>query len=188
ARTDAVIVAATDTSPARRDEARTRLPEARWHDSVGSLLAERELDFVDICTPPSSHAALIEAALDRGLHVLCEKPLVGSPAELTRWSAGARAAGLVPHPVHNWHHAPIVAATDALIRDGRIGPVREVTWRTFRTRPAAAAGGDAWRADPAVAGGGVLPDHRWHVSHVIPPRGGAAPPPASPPPQTPRPH
>jgi predicted dehydrogenase len=175
ARTDAVIVAATDTSPARRDEARSRLPEARWHDSVESLFSERDLDFVDICTPPSSHAALIEAALDRGLHVLCEKPLVGSPAALTRLAARARAGGLVLHTVHNWHHAPIVAATDALIRDGRIGPVRGVTWRTFRTRPAAAAGGDAWRADPAVAGGGVLTDHGWHVSYVIPRWVGAAP-------------
>ena len=47
------------------------------------------------------------------------------------------------------------ARTDALIRAGRIGAVREVVWRTLRTQPAAAAGGDSWRVDPAIAGGGV---------------------------------
>jgi predicted dehydrogenase len=168
ARRDCEIVAATDASPARQAECRTRLPAARWHDSVESLLAGETLDFVDICTPPSSHAPLIEAALARGLHVLCEKPLVGAPDELARLAGLARSAGAVLHTVHNWHHAPLVRATDAVIRAGRIGRVCEVSWQTLRTQPAAAAAGDAWRMDPAIAGGGVLTDHGWHVSYVIP--------------------
>lgn len=174
-RDDAVIVAATDLHPARRAECRERLPQARWHESVDSLLAADDLDFVDVCSPPSSHAALIEAALARGLHVLCEKPLVASLAELDRLAGLARSAGAVLHTVHNWHQAPLVRATDALIREGRIGAVREVVWRTLRTQPAAAAGGDSWRVDPAVAGGGVLTDHGWHVSYVIPRWVGAPP-------------
>ena len=39
ARRDSEIVAATDASPARQAECRARLPAARWHDSVESLLA-----------------------------------------------------------------------------------------------------------------------------------------------------
>jgi predicted dehydrogenase len=167
-RPDVAIVAATDLDPARRAECRVRLPEARWHDSVEALLAAHDLDFVDVCTPPSSHGPVIEAALARGLHVLCEKPLVGSLAELERLAGLARGARSVLHTVHNWHQAPLVRATDALIREGRIGAVREVVWRTLRTQPAAAAGGDSWRVDPAVAGGGVLTDHGWHVSYVVP--------------------
>src|SRR5258705_34507 len=113
ARGDCEIVAATDVSPARQAECRARLPAARWHDSVESLLAGEALDFVDICTPPSSHAALIEAALARGVHVLCEKPLVGAPEELARLAGLARSADAVLHTVHNWHHAPLVRATAA---------------------------------------------------------------------------
>jgi predicted dehydrogenase len=174
ARRDCEIVAATDASPAREADCRTRLPAARWHDSVESLLAREALDFVDICTPPSSLATLIEAALARGLHVLCEKPLVGAPDELARLAGLARSAGVVLHTVHNWHHAPLVRATDAVIRAGHIGEVREVSWQTLRTQPAAAAG-LAWRVDPAIAGGGVLTDHGWHVSYVIPRWVGEAP-------------
>jgi predicted dehydrogenase len=174
-RGDCEIVATTDASPARRAVCAEVLPAARWHESVESLLAHEALDFVDICTPPSSHALLIEAALARGLHVLCEKPLVSAPEALARLRTRARAAGRVLHTVHNWHHAPLVCATDAVIRAGRIGRVREVTWRTLRTRPAAAAGGDPWRVDPAIAGGGVLTDHGWHVSYVVPRWVGEAP-------------
>ena len=175
ARRDCEIVAATDASPAREADCRARLPAARWHGSVESLLAAETLDFVDICTPPSSHATLIEAALARGLHVLCEKPLVGDPDELARLAGLARSAGAVLHTVHNWHHAPLVRATDAVIRAGQIGQVREVSWQTLRTQPAAAAAGLAWRVDPAIAGGGVLTDHGWHVSYVIPRWVGEAP-------------
>ncbi|HZP36584.1 MAG TPA: Gfo/Idh/MocA family oxidoreductase [Methylomirabilota bacterium] len=174
ARTDCEIVAVTDASPARRAVGREVLPAARWHDSVESLLAHEALDFVDICTPPSSHALLIEAALSRRLHVLCEKPLVATPEALARLVTRARGVRRVLHTVHNWHHAPLVRATDAVIRSGRIGTVREVTWHTLRTQPAAAAG-EAWRVDPTIAGGGVLTDHGWHVSYVMPRWVGEAP-------------
>jgi predicted dehydrogenase len=169
ARPDVEIVAATDVRGAQRAECAARLPRARWHDSVEALLGEERLDFVDICTPPSSHAPLIEAALGRGLHVLSEKPLVRSLDELGRVAARARAAGRVLHTVHNWHHAPIVRVADELVRAGEVGALTRVAWHTLRTQPAAAGDGrgDNWRLDPLVAGGGVLSDHGWHVCYVL---------------------
>ncbi|MGH7276449.1 MAG: Gfo/Idh/MocA family protein [Candidatus Rokuibacteriota bacterium] len=168
-RRDVAIVAATDTRPAQRAVLAAHLPGCRWHDSPAALLAEPGLDFVDICTPPSSHAPLIRAALERGLHVLCEKPLVGSPDELEPLARLAAAGGRVLHTVHNWHHAPIVRRTRELVRAGRIGRVTRVVWETLRTRPAATSGdgNGNWRLDPAVAGGGVLTDHGWHVFYII---------------------
>lgn len=175
-RRDVAIVAASDAHAAQRAECLARLPGARWHDSAEALLAAESVDFVDICTPPSSHAALIRRALEGGVHVLCEKPLVGSLAEVRALARLAEEAGAVLHTVHNWHYAPIIRATAALIREGRIGQVREVVWQTLRAQPAAtAARGDNWRLDPAVAGGGVLTDHGWHVAYVVQRWVGAAP-------------
>ena len=169
-RTDVCIVAAADARPAQRTECEALLPGARWYDSPDDLLAGESLDFVDICTPPSSHAAIIERALDRGLHVLCEKPLVTSPGDLRRVAAAAASAGRVLHTVHNWHHAPIIMMTGDLLRRGEIGRVRRIVWETLRMKPAAAGDGrdGNWRVDPAVAGGGVLTDHGWHVFYVLP--------------------
>ncbi len=87
ARDGVEIVAVTDVQRERQADALARMPGARWFDSAEALLEHPGLDFVDICTPPSSHAPLIERALTRGLHVLCEKPLVRSPPSST-WSAG----------------------------------------------------------------------------------------------------
>jgi predicted dehydrogenase len=72
--------------------------------------------------------------------------------------------------VHNWRHAPILAAAQALIEEGAIGDVRFCRWETLRREPAAAGGDTArsnWRVDPAVAGGGILVDHGWHALYVV---------------------
>lgn len=168
-RGDVELVAATDVRAEQRAECATHLPGARWYRSAEALLAEERLDFIDICTPPSSHAHLIHAGLERGLHVLCEKPLVRTLGELASVAARARASQRVLHAVHNWHHAPIVELASRLIADGEIGDVQRVIWHTLRSRPAVAGNGNGqnWRLDPEIAGGGVLSDHGWHVAYLI---------------------
>lgn len=42
-----------------------------------ALLADKEIDVIDICTPPAAHAAMIVAAMNAGKHVICEKPFAG---------------------------------------------------------------------------------------------------------------
>ena len=41
------------------------------------MIEEERPDIVDICSPPSLHASMIEAAMKAGCHVICEKPLTG---------------------------------------------------------------------------------------------------------------
>ncbi len=117
----------------------TACPERRWYDTVDDLLSGETLDFVDICAPPGSHAALIGRALDAGLHVLCEKPLVTRVGGCETVASAAARAGRVLHTVHNWLKAPICLKISELIDDGAIGAVRSVRWRTLRTQPATAS-------------------------------------------------
>jgi predicted dehydrogenase len=168
-RQDVEIVAVTDVARARRPAAEAQLPTARWHDSAEELLARERLDFIDICTPPSSHARLIAAALERRLHVLCEKPLVRSRGELAPLTRLAAETGRVLHTVHNWHHAPIIRQTAELLGQGAIGRLERVVWQTLRTGPAPVRDGHEgnWRLDPELAGGGILTDHGWHVFYLV---------------------
>ena len=95
AREDVRIVAATDAAASRREAFLAACPDGRWYETVDDLLAGEKLDFVDICAPPGSHAALIERALDAGLHVLSEKPLVTRVEDAKRVAAAAvRALGV----------------------------------------------------------------------------------------------
>jgi predicted dehydrogenase len=167
---NARIVAATDAAAARRDAFLAACPDGRWHETVDDLLMGEKCDFVDICAPPGSHAALIERALEAGLHVLSEKPLVTRVEDAKRIAAAAARAGRVVHTVHNWLEAPICRKISDLVDEGAIGAVRSVRWRTLRTQPAIAVSADGitnWRVDPAMAGGGILFDHGWHALYCV---------------------
>src|SRR5437867_3316349 len=133
-RHDVEIVAGTDARPAQRAALATHMPGARWYDSSDALLADAGLDFVDIATPPSSHAPLIRGALERGLHVLCEKPLVHSLDELGALRALAEEHGRVLPTVHHCHHAPIVRRTPTRVRHGATGQVTRAGWLPLRPR------------------------------------------------------
>src|SRR4051812_672181 len=82
-REDVEIVAVADIAEGRRQYVSETLPRARIYSDYRALLdAEAgKLDFVDVSTPPCDHAAIAHAALDRGLHVLCEKPLTTTLAD-----------------------------------------------------------------------------------------------------------
>jgi predicted dehydrogenase len=169
ARAGVTLVAAADPRPDARAGFETLLPALRWHESAETLLASEALDFVDVCSPPSFHGAAIALALERGVHVLCEKPLVLEMEELSKLAALATRRGRVLAAVHNWRHAPVLAAATQLVRSGAIGHVLACRWEVLRDRPSVAGGvGLAnWRLDPALSGGGILVDHGWHAVYVL---------------------
>jgi predicted dehydrogenase len=168
ARPDVTIVAAADGRPERRDAFLEAFPGARWYSTAEDLLTQEPLDFVDVCTPPGTHALIVRQALTRSLHVLCEKPLVVSPIELRGLPALAAEKQRALVTVHNWRHAPALAKVGELLAGGRLGELRRVRWETLRERPAAAAGdAENWRLDPVQSGGGILIDHGWHAFYVV---------------------
>ena len=170
ARDDVAITAAADPRTEGRGPLLARLPDLRWYDTAEELLAREEIDFADICAPPAMHAKLVGEALRKGLHVLCEKPLVLAPEELPPLREISRRKDRVLATVHNWRHAPILASASRLVREGALGEIRFCRWETLREKPAATAGDTAesnWRVDPAVSGGGILVDHGWHALYVV---------------------
>ena len=74
---DATIVAVVDRTSQRRDLASQLANGLPTYSSIEELAdANLAVDFVDICTPPASHAEPVRVAIDRGWHVLCEKPVL----------------------------------------------------------------------------------------------------------------
>jgi predicted dehydrogenase len=158
------IVAVVDPEPARLTQARALLPEARCYRHLEALLAEEELDFLDVCTPPAMHSPIILQACAHGVHVLCEKPLTVSAQALRQITTAAATAGVLVFPVHNWKYAPLFQALKRLLESGEIGRPTYVELTTLRTAP---AGTNGWRLDPSIAGGGILMDHGWHAFYLL---------------------
>lgn len=169
-RPDVEIAGAADILPESREAVARLLPDLAFYGSAEALLSRERLDFVDVCTPPAAHAEVIRLALDRGLHVLCEKPLVLEGSELAELARLASGRDRVLAAVHNWRHAPAIALATELVRTGRIGSVRRCSWEVLRERPSVAvspSGAPNWRLDPVLSGGGILVDHGWHAAYVL---------------------
>jgi predicted dehydrogenase len=167
---DLEIVAVADTCEARRQAAREALPHATIYDSWEALAAGHagRLDFVDIATPPSEHAQIAHAALDLGLHVLCEKPIATSAEDARSLVSHALKARRVFFPCHNYKHAPVVKAVRDILANDRIGEVQLVTLQTFRHTHAkgVAEWEPHWRRERRYAGGGIAMDHGSHTFYL----------------------
>jgi predicted dehydrogenase len=169
ARKDVEIVAFADVCPARLEVARSLAPKARFYASYDEMLAREDgLDFIDIATPPAFHRDIALAALRRGAHVLCEKPLTTTVAEALELVEAAKRHRRVVFPAHNYKHAPVVKFAGETIRGGRIGTVRAVTLNTFRTTHAKGVKEwrTDWRRDRKTSGGGIAMDHGSHSFYL----------------------
>jgi predicted dehydrogenase len=164
------IVAVADVCEARRHKVKEALPNAVVFEDYRTMLDAHahHLDFVDIAVPPARHAGIACEALERGVHVLCEKPLTTSAAAAVALTNKAVQCRRVLFPCHNYLRAPSVRAVRQILDEGVIGSVNCVTQQTFR--PTHARGVSEWkpdwRRDPAHAGGGILMDHGSHTMYL----------------------
>lgn len=168
-RADVEVVAVADICAERRALAARDLPGARIYDSYRALLdAETELDVVDVATPPCDHAAISIAALEKGFHVLCEKPLATSTEQARAMLDAAARAKRVLFPCHNYKHAPVVKVIQDAIDSGRLGEITAVTLQTFRNTHAKGVKEwrTDWRRDFKTSGGGIAMDHGSHTFYL----------------------
>jgi predicted dehydrogenase len=117
-----------------------------------AIVGREDIDVVDICTPPGTHAEIAAAAAAAGKAVLCEKPLAISYPEAAAALAAVTAAG-VPNAVSfNYRRLPAVALMRRMITEGAVGEVRlwRATWLSDEfTDPATPFD---WRFDRAMGG------------------------------------
>lgn len=160
-----------DPGPAAAERAAVHAPHAVFCADEGAFW--RDLDAVAVCTPDSTHAGYIVAALERGLHVLVEKPMTDS---LEGLCAIRRAAAAAPAQVvavlHQMRFVPLHRRLKALVSAGTLGAlsylegyyVHDLTTRAFQT--------DRWRetdnATPLVYSGCHFVDLlRWIAGEEI---------------------
>jgi predicted dehydrogenase len=117
-----------------------------------ALVARDDIDVVDICTPPGTHAEIARAAAAAGKAVLCEKPLALNYPEAAAALAAVESAG-VHHAVgFNYRRLPAVALMRRMVADGAVGEVRlwRATWLSDEfTDPRTPYD---WRFDRAMGG------------------------------------
>jgi len=121
------IVALCDVDEAYAARVFKKYPNARkWTDFRKMLDEQKDIDAVVIATPDHLHAVIAMAAIKRGKHVYCEKPLAHSIWECRQLAEAAREAKVATQLGNQGQASESNRLVSEIIWDGAIGPVREV--------------------------------------------------------------
>ena len=120
------------------------------YDDLGALLEREHVDVLHVCTPNALHAPAAMAAIGRGLHVVCEKPLAVSTDESAQMLAAAEERGIVHATCYHVRGYPLVEQMRADVADGVVGEVSFLHGRYLCDDVLFPASG--WRIDPARSG------------------------------------
>lgn len=147
-RTDLVAICDVDEEAARRVADEYHVTP---YTDVSALLASEDLDWLHVCTPPSTHLDISVQAMEAGVPILIEKPVVETMAEFEELEAAAERTGVPCSVVHNHVFSPVMRAARERIEGGDLGDVRGVNLiYTGSTKPDEPNRG-AWNFD--LAGG-----------------------------------
>src|SRR4051812_36456381 len=135
------------------------------YSNYDAMLRELELDAVLIATPSRMHAHMVRAALDRGLHVFCEKPFTLTAEESEALGALAGERGLVTQVGYHNRFVGAFAEVKKLLEAGAIGRVTHVLGEAYGPVVLRAKGG-TWRSRKDE-GGGALYDYAAHPLNLL---------------------
>ena len=143
---------------------------ARWTTDWREIIADPQVDIVDITTPNHLHAEMAIAAAEAGKHIYCEKPLALTSAEAAKIVEAVEKAGVISIVGFNYFKNPAQAFARQLIAEGELGEItlfRGVFDQDFLADPDAPF---SWRLDRKLAGTGALGDlgsHTIGLAHFL---------------------
>ncbi|HET9533322.1 MAG TPA: Gfo/Idh/MocA family oxidoreductase [Blastocatellia bacterium] len=146
---DIVAVASSSLESAQRKAERLNIPQAC--SSYEEMLADPSIEVVHVCTPNYLHYSAVMAAIERGKHVLCDKPLGLDASEARRLRDRAREARVVNAVTFNYRFNPLVQQARVMVERGELGRVRFVhgyylqDWLMYETD-------FSWRLEPDKGG------------------------------------
>ena len=102
---------------------------ARHYTDYKEMIEREQPDFIDIITPPETHFEMVRFAADRGIHVICQKPLAPTFEEGKQIVEYADNAGIRFMVHENWRFQPWYREIKKLISNGEIGQIHLMNWR-----------------------------------------------------------
>ena len=165
---EAQVVALCDVNQASLQRAKERNPQAAElpeFTHYQEMLEQVELDAVEISTPHTLHFEQIMAALDKGLHVLTEKPMVCTVDHARQVIAKAEATGKVLMISYQRHLGAQYRYVRNQIAAGELGDIQFIAALQDQKWYQGTTG--LWRQQMALSGGGQLNDSGSHLLDIV---------------------
>jgi predicted dehydrogenase len=147
----------------RADEMAAKFGIPQVFTDYRRMIDQGKLDAVIVSTPDDTHYEMVMAALDAGLHVLCEKPVALNANHARQMYEKAQAAKVKHMVMYTWHWLPPIQRLKQLLDDGYLGQIYHGNFHwlsSFGRSPSY-----AWRMD-ADRANGVLGDLGSHMIHL----------------------
>ena len=141
-------------------------------DRESALPAAARIDAVSIITPNHLHFGPAKTALEKGFHVILDKPLTLTMREALDLRDAVRKSGRILAVTHAYASCAMVKAARDMIRHGMLGTVRKVVveypqgWLHRLAESEKANKAAVWRTDPALAGTGCIGDIGTHAAQL----------------------
>src|SRR5579872_436174 len=127
------VVAIADPTPANLDRGASLAPGAKTYSDYHKMLAEqKDIDAVIVITPSFLHSEVTVAALNRGLPVLCEKPMATSVEEANKMIEASKKSGKTLYIGFQKRLVPTHIKMHELATPGEIGDVEFISGNLFR--------------------------------------------------------
>jgi predicted dehydrogenase len=160
------VVAVCDDVPALSAALAEKYAVPNQFTNYQELLASGLCEAVIVATPNDTHHPIVMAALERGLHVMCEKPLALSYAQAAEMAARAKEKRLITTVPFTYRHMPSTRYLKHLISEqGYLGQPYHMHMRYYAGF-AREPGQYLWRFDRARGGSGALADIGSHFLHL----------------------
>lgn len=137
----AEIVALADINAEVLTRMGGELGVTKLYEKPEDLIADKDLDIVDVCTPNRYHTPLTVAALEAGKHVICEKPLAPTPADIRQMIAARDKSKRLLMTAQHFRFEGASKALKAEIDGGALGDVYHArSWMLRRSGAPTSAG------------------------------------------------
>ena len=142
------VVACSDVVHGRAAEfaAKNGIPAS--YEDTADMLDHESLECVSIVTPDHTHYDAVMQAVERGLHVMCEKPLADNLEDAYRMETAAREKGVITAVNFSYRNSPATQKAAKLVASGKIGRVTHVEGSYLQSWLTSKIWGD-WRTTDA---------------------------------------
>lgn len=162
------ITSAVDVDRQIREIGKNTFEKIKFYESLDKMYESEIIDFVDITTPPKYHKDIIEWAIEKQLHIVCEKPFTVSFDEAKQLYDKIKNSKSVFSPCHQYKYSPLWSEFKKYLDEKDDNEKVFIQLNVFRTGadPGINIETEPWRLNKEISGGGILSDTGFHYLYL----------------------
>ena len=163
-----IITSAVEIDDNIRETIKKEYTGINFYKTQEELFEKEKLDFIDITTPPKYHKSIIENALAKNVHIICEKPFTLSLDEADKLYHKINSSNILFVPCHQYKYSKVWSEFKKFINEMHDDTKVFIQFNVFRSGadPGLKTNDEPWRLNKEISGGGILSDTGFHYLYL----------------------